>query len=94
MVAAAVVVTAAALAAQPGPAQAQTQLPVNWDFASGALGSVLSPNTPPPGADNWSCKPSAEHPYPVVLVNGTFVVRDAELVPTALPGRPVRAQPR
>ena len=29
-----------------------------------------------------------------VLVNGIFVVRGAELVPTALPGRPVRAQPR
>jgi N-acyl-D-aspartate/D-glutamate deacylase len=26
-----------------------------------------------------------------VLVNGTFVVRDAEIVPDALPGRPVRA---
>jgi len=29
-----------------------------------------------------------------VLVNGTFVVRDADLVTTALPGRPVRARPR
>jgi len=29
-----------------------------------------------------------------VLVNGTFVVRDSDLVTTALPGRPVRAQPR
>jgi triacylglycerol esterase/lipase EstA (alpha/beta hydrolase family) len=76
MVAAAAVLTAAALAAQPGPAQAQTQLPVNWDFASGALGAFLSPNTPPPGADNWNCKPSAEHPYPVVLVNGTFANED------------------
>jgi N-acyl-D-aspartate/D-glutamate deacylase len=29
-----------------------------------------------------------------VLVNGTFVVRNEELVADALPGRPVRAQPR
>ena len=29
-----------------------------------------------------------------VLVSGTFVVRDGELVPDALPGRPVRASPR
>ena len=29
-----------------------------------------------------------------VLVNGTFVVRDGELVTTAMPGRPVRATPR
>jgi len=29
-----------------------------------------------------------------VLVGGTFVVRDGELVPDALPGQPVRATPR
>ena len=29
-----------------------------------------------------------------VIVGGTFVVRDHQLLPDALPGRPVRASPR
>ena len=39
-----------------------------------------------------STRPSAGIRH--VLVNGTFVVRDADIVPGALPGRPVRADPR
>jgi triacylglycerol esterase/lipase EstA (alpha/beta hydrolase family) len=52
------------------------QLPVNWDFAAGALAGFFAPNTPPPGAGNWACQPSAAHPYPVILVNGTFANQD------------------
>ncbi|HEX6527723.1 MAG TPA: alpha/beta fold hydrolase [Streptosporangiaceae bacterium] len=57
-------------------AAAQTPLPVNWDFATGALGSFLFPGTPPPGADNFGCRPTAAHPDPVILVNGTFANQD------------------
>jgi triacylglycerol esterase/lipase EstA (alpha/beta hydrolase family) len=46
------------------------ELPVVYN---GALGyAQSSPSASPPGANNWSCKPSAAHPRPVILVHGTF----------------------
>ena len=51
-------------------------LPVNYDFIAGATATALAPTTPPPGADNFSCKPGAAHPHPVVLVHGTFANMD------------------
>jgi triacylglycerol esterase/lipase EstA (alpha/beta hydrolase family) len=54
------------------PATASSSYPVNYDFATGVLAGALTPTVAPPGANNWSCRPSATHPYPVVLVNGTF----------------------
>jgi triacylglycerol esterase/lipase EstA (alpha/beta hydrolase family) len=58
------------------PARAAASLPVNYDFFTGALAGALSPTTPPPGANDWSCRPAAAHPYPVILVHGTLANMD------------------
>jgi triacylglycerol lipase len=67
MLAAAVVV----VGALAGPALASaTTYPVRYDFSQGILAQAASPDSPPPGANDWSCQPSAAHPRPVVLVHG------------------------
>jgi triacylglycerol esterase/lipase EstA (alpha/beta hydrolase family) len=48
------------------------RLPVIYSFPVAAAAGMLTPDRPPPGANDWSCAPSEAHPYPVVLVHGTF----------------------
>jgi triacylglycerol lipase len=62
----------AALLASAGSAGAQEQYPVPYNFAANVAAGALEPGTPPPGANDWSCRPTPAHPRAVVLVHGLF----------------------
>jgi triacylglycerol esterase/lipase EstA (alpha/beta hydrolase family) len=51
-------------------APARAQLPVIFNGPYGY--AQTHPTASPPGANDWTCQPSAAHPQPVVLVHGTF----------------------
>jgi triacylglycerol lipase len=65
------VVAAIALVAPPS-AQAAEPYPVPYLFSANIIAAALHPGSPPPGSNDWSCRPSKAHPRPVVLVHGLF----------------------
>lgn len=46
--------------------------PAQNNFLSAAAFALISPDAIPPGSNNFNCKPDSAHPFPVVLVHGTF----------------------
>lgn len=61
------------LAATPARADVPSgPYPVQTNFPLALAQHAFTPDQAPPGANRWSCRPSAAHPEPVVLVNGTF----------------------
>ncbi|HEX5402048.1 MAG TPA: alpha/beta fold hydrolase [Pseudonocardiaceae bacterium] len=50
--------------------------PVQPNIVSAALAAAGNPEQSPPGTNNFACKPSTAHPFPVVLIPGTFSVME------------------
>ena len=66
------VAAASIFGAGTASAQVGSALPVNYSFAAALATGLASPTVSPAGSNNFSCRPSAAHPYPVVLVHGTI----------------------
>ncbi|PRX43668.1 triacylglycerol esterase/lipase EstA (alpha/beta hydrolase family) [Prauserella shujinwangii] len=65
-------VLATAPAAPAAAAGEGSRGPELHSFAAAFLYSQAHPDAVPPGANDWSCTPSADRPRPVVLVHGTW----------------------
>jgi triacylglycerol esterase/lipase EstA (alpha/beta hydrolase family) len=67
----AVALAAGVLAVVASSAAAAPHYPVG-DAATGYAAELIAPTSSPPGVNIWTCKPSAAHPYPVILLPGTL----------------------
>lgn len=47
--------------------------PTQTAFLSAFAHGLFNADVAPPGANDWNCTPSAEHPRPVLLVHGTWM---------------------
>ncbi len=66
LAAAAAFLPAASASAAPGNG------PVQDSFVTAAAYGLLNPDVAPSGSNDWTCRPTAAHPRPVVLVHGTW----------------------
>ncbi|MFJ8076088.1 esterase/lipase family protein [Streptomyces sp. NPDC096176] len=80
---AAAVAAAALLTCAAAPAQAAEQGPLREGGVGQALWNYVTSPGAVAGANDWSCRPSAEHPDPVVMLPGTFFNIGANFVKAA-----------
>ncbi|WP_167768817.1 triacylglycerol lipase [Nocardia sp. CS682] len=69
-IAAGVVAAPAATGEPNGPAGSRPPYPVSYLFSDAVDAEMDHPGAAPVGANDWTCKPTALHPNPVVLVHG------------------------
>jgi triacylglycerol lipase len=79
--AAAIAGTAIAFASFSPAAAAPLPITYGAPYAYLVGGSQLTAD--PPGANDWSCKPTAEHPYPIVLVHETASTAELDWIDLA-----------